>query len=47
MNKSKSSSFMDNSAKFVTKIQSILSCTHDCLSFNYLGVPTFVGVSKC
>jgi len=38
---------MDNSARFVTKIQRILCCSHDCLSFNYLGVLTFVGAPKC
>jgi len=38
---------MDNSARFVTKIQCIFSCSHGCLSFNYLGVPIFVGAPKC
>jgi len=38
---------MDNSIRFVTKIQRILSCYHGCLSFNYLGVFIFVGVPKC
>ena len=38
---------MDNSARFVTKIQRILSCSHDCLPLNYLGVPNFVGAPKC
>ena len=39
VNNSKSSFFtMDNSARFVTKIQRILSCSHGCLPFNYLGV---------
>jgi len=37
---------MDNSARFVTKIQLILSCSHGCLPFNYLGVPIFVGAPK-
>jgi len=37
---------MDNSARFVTKIQRILSCSNDCLPFNYLGVPIFVGAPK-
>jgi len=37
---------MDNSARFVTKIQRILSCNHGCLPFNYLGVPIFVGAPK-
>jgi len=48
VNNSKSSFFtMDNSARFVTKIQRILSCSHGCLSFNCLGVAIFVGVPKC
>jgi len=48
VNNSKSSFFtMDNSARFVTKIQCILSCSHGCLPFNYLGVPIFVGAPKC
>jgi len=38
---------MDNSARFVTKIQRILSCSHDCLSFTYLGVHIFVSAPKC
>ena len=38
---------MDNFARFVTKIQSVLSCSHGCLSFNYLGVSIFAGASKC
>jgi len=39
VNNSKSSFFtMDNSVKFVTKIQRIISCRHGCLPFNYLGV---------
>jgi len=37
---------MDNSARFVTKIQCILSCSHGCLSFTYLGVPIFVGAPR-
>ena len=48
INNSKSSFFtMDNSPRFVTKIQNILSCSHGCLPFNYLGVPIFVGAPKC
>ena len=47
VNNSKSSFFtVDNSARFVTKIQCILSCSHDCLPFNYLGVSIFVGAPK-
>jgi len=43
-NNSKSSFFtMDNSSRFVTKIQHILSCSHGCFPFTYLGVPIFVG----
>jgi len=38
---------MDNSARFVTKIQRILSCSYGCLSFTYLGVSIFVGAPKC
>jgi len=38
---------MDNSARFVTKIQRILSCSHGYLPFNYLGVCIFVGAPKC
>ena len=38
---------MDNSARFVTKIQRILYCSHGCLHFNYLGVPIFVAAPKC
>ena len=38
---------MDNSARFDTKIQRILFCSHGCLPFNYLGVPIFVGAPKC
>jgi len=37
----------DTSAKFVTKIQRLLSCNHGGLPFNYLGVSIFVGVPKC
>jgi len=37
---------MDNSARFVTKIQRHLSCSHDILPFNYLGVLIFVGAPK-
>jgi len=45
---SKSSFFtMDNSTRFVTKIQRIVSCNHGCLPFNYLGMPIFVGAPKC
>jgi len=48
VNNSKSSFFtMDNSAIFVTKIQRILSCSHGCLPFNYLGVSIFVGALEC
>ena len=48
INNSKSSFFtMDNSARFVTKVQRILFCSHGCLSFNYLGVSIFVGIPKC
>jgi len=47
VNNSKSSFFtMDNSARFFTKIQCILSCSHGCLPFNYLGVSIFVGAPK-
>jgi len=47
VNNSKSSFFtMDNNARFVTKIQRILSCSHGCLSFTYLGVSIFVGAPK-
>jgi len=38
---------MDNSARSVTKIQRLFSCSHGCLPFNYLGVPIFVGAPKC
>ena len=38
---------MDNSARFVTKNQRILSYCHGCLPFKYLGVPIFVGAPKC
>jgi len=37
---------MNNSPRFVTKIQHILSCSHGCLSFTYLGVPIFVGAPR-
>jgi len=37
---------MDNSTRFVTKIQRILSCSHGCLPFTYLGVSIFVGAPK-
>ena len=48
VNNTKSSfSTIDNSARFVTKIQRIISCSHVCLSFNYLGVSIFVGAPKC
>ena len=47
VNNSKSSFFtMDNSARFVTKIQRVIYCSHGCLPFNYLGVPIFVGSLK-
>ena len=47
VNNFKSSFFtMDNSARFVTKIQCILSCSHGCLPFTYLGVPIFVGAPR-
>ena len=47
VNNSKSSFFtMDNSTRFVTKIQRILSCSHGCLPFTYLGVPIFVSAPK-
>jgi len=37
VNNSKSSFFtIDNSTRFVTKIQRIISCSHGCLSFTYL-----------
>jgi len=38
---------MDNSTRFVAKIQRLLYCSHGCLPFNYLGVPIFVGAPKC
>jgi len=38
---------MDNSERFVTKNQRLLSCSHGCLPFTYLGVPVFVGAPKC
>ena len=37
---------MDNSARFVTKIQNILSCSYGCFPFNYLVVFIFVGAPK-
>jgi len=37
---------MDNFARFITKIQCILSFSHGCLPFTYLGVPIFVGAAK-
>jgi len=37
---------MDNFARFITKIQHHLSCSHGLLPFNYLGVPIFVGALK-
>jgi len=47
VNNSKSSFFtMDNYARFVTKIQRILSCSHGCFPFTYLGVPMFIGAPK-
>jgi len=37
VNNSKSTFFtMDNSARFVTQIQCIISCSHGCLPFTYL-----------
>jgi len=48
VNNSKSSFFtVDNFARFVTKIQRILSCSHGCLPFDYFGVSIFVGSPKC
>ena len=48
VNNSKSSFFtMDDYVRFVTKIQCILSCSHGCFPFAYLGVSIFVGVPKC
>jgi len=38
---------MDNSARFVTKIQRILSYGYGCFPFNYLGVSIFVDAPKC
>jgi len=38
---------MDNSTRFVTKIQRILSCSHGCLPFTYLGVSIFFSAPKC
>jgi len=37
---------MDNSTRFVTKIQRILSCSHGYFPFTYLGVPIFVGAPR-
>jgi len=37
---------MDNSTRFVTKVQCILSCSHGFLPFTYLRVPIFVGAPK-
>ena len=37
---------MDNSARFVTKIQRFHSYSHGCLHFKYLGVLIFVGAPK-
>ena len=37
---------MDNSVRFATKIQRILSRSHGCLPFNYLEVTIFVGALK-
>jgi len=37
---------MDNSARFVTKIQRIFSCSHGCLPFTYLGVSIFFGAPR-
>jgi len=48
VNNSKSSFFtMDNFARFVTKIQCILSCSHGCLPFNYLEVSILFCAPKC
>jgi len=38
---------MDNSTRFVAKIQRILFCSHGCLPFTYLGVFIFVRAPKC
>jgi len=38
---------MDTSARFVTKVQCLLSCSRGALPFNYLGVLIFVGDPKC
>ena len=47
VNNSKSSLFtMDTFARFVTKVQCLLSCSHGTLPFNYLRVPIFVGAPK-
>jgi len=37
---------MDNFARFVIKIHRRFSCSHDCLSFNYLRVSIFVSAPK-
>jgi len=37
---------MDTSARFVTKIQFLLSYSHGYLPFNYLGVSIYVGAPK-
>ena len=48
VNNSRSSFFtMDNSTRFVTKIQCLLSCSHGYLPFTYLGVSIFVRAPKC
>ena len=48
VNNSKTNFFtMDNFARFVTKIRPLLSCSHGCLPFTYLGVSIFVGAPKC
>ena len=47
VNNSKSSfSTMDSSTRFVTEIQRILSCSHGCLPFKYLGVFILVDALK-
>jgi len=47
VNNSKSIFFtMDNSVRFVTKIQCIVSCSHGCFPFSYLGVSIFVGAQR-
>jgi len=37
---------MNNSVRFVTKIQRIFSCSHGCFPFTYLGVSIFVGTPR-